>query len=41
LLIAEDANINLYIFAHSRVELIYEMNGKIIIMWDKYAKADS
>lgn len=41
LFIVEDVNINLYVFAYTREDLIHEINEQIIIMWDEYVKANS
>ena len=40
LLIAEDININLYVFAYTREELISEINEQITMMWHAYAQAE-
>ncbi|WP_066122559.1 hypothetical protein [Geminocystis sp. NIES-3709] len=40
LFVVEDANINLYVFAYTREDLIHEINEQIVIMWDEYVKDD-
>ncbi len=38
LFIVEDVNINLYVFAYTREDLIHEINEQIVIMWNEYIK---
>ena len=38
LFIVEDVNINLYVFAYTREDLIHEINEQIVIMWYEYVK---
>lgn len=41
LLMVEDSNIGLDVFAYTREDLIHEINDQVIMMWEEYAQADS
>ncbi|MUG94994.1 hypothetical protein F7734_22575 [Scytonema sp. UIC 10036] len=41
LLVVEEPQIGLHVFAYTRDELIHEINDQIFMMWDEYASADS
>lgn len=40
LLMVEDSNIGLDVFAYTREELIHEINDQVMMMWEEYAQAD-
>ncbi len=40
LLVVEEPQIGLHVFAYTRDELIHEINDQIFMMWDEYANAD-
>jgi hypothetical protein len=40
LLIVEDSNIGLDVFAYTREDLIHEINDQVMMMWEEYAQAD-
>lgn len=40
LLVVEEPQIGLYVFAYTRDELIHEINEQIIMMWDEYVRVD-
>jgi hypothetical protein len=40
LLVAEEPQIGLHVFAYTRDELIHEINEQMIMMWDEYVNVD-
>lgn len=41
LFVVENSNINLYVYAYTRKDVIHEINEQIVIMWDEYVKANT